>query len=169
METAELNIHRVVAAVAFSSQKGHPMSLSCAEAQWNAGLVVQWRCCILSATQTTVWCREVSQLFVTSCSPEELFSVSAAFSYHSAFAFSALLWEGGLAGKSACHQWPQFQEGNYRSKMRCEILSKALHLLLGNQKLGGKQRKRNSFIRLSCFFQKAAAWEGHSIYNIFMA
>lgn len=42
-------------AVACSSQKDHPMSLSCAEAQGNAGLVFQWSCSILSATQTVLF------------------------------------------------------------------------------------------------------------------
>lgn len=57
MESAELSIRRVAACSCtfIPWMKEHPVSLSCAEAQLNAGLVIQSRCSILSATQTVLF------------------------------------------------------------------------------------------------------------------
>lgn len=94
-----------------------------------------------------VWCMEFFchvvwriYVFASCCTPEGLFSVSDVlqFGYPSAFAFAAYLWESGLAGESAYHQRPQIERGNNRRKMRCEILSQALTLVLSNQNVGRK-------------------------------
>lgn len=66
MGPAELSIHRVLACSCMFLPKGSSHVLSCAEAQGNAGLVFQWSCSILSATQTVLFS---AQKFLSHWSP----------------------------------------------------------------------------------------------------
>lgn len=164
-------------AIAHPSRRDHPVSLNCRGTRENAVLVIQTRCRVLSATQTSLQ-RSFSvvlsegYMYLSPPTPQKvcfqqvmLCCLVVPLPLH----IAEFLWQNGFPGKLEYHQTSDWK-GKYGRKMRCEIHSQ-FGVELSNQNAVRKWRmlKSSASIRLSCFSAGRAAWETRSVYSAFMA